>query len=226
MTEIKTIPKKRKRVIKGITVKVCGVTQLDQFIALNELGIKYVGFNFYPQSSRYIGNSKLDLTAMWRTLFTTHITAVFVNPTIKEIQKANTILPKIDTIQLHGTESPLLCSQLQKKYTIIKAIAIDDTTNIQEAISEYINVVDFFLFDTKTPEYGGSGISYDWHIFKNQIIPKPFFISGGIHDDMVSQIKKFSHPNFFGVDVNSKFETSPGIKDVDKIANFITRLYK
>jgi phosphoribosylanthranilate isomerase len=207
-------------------IKVCGITQMEQFKELNLLGVDYVGFIFYPQSKRYVGESKFNEAELLRLKTRAKVTAVFVNPTKEEIKTALNAVPNITTIQLHGNESPLFCGELKKKYKIIKAFSVGEAFNFAKTITPYKNYVDYFLFDTKTPEHGGSGIKFDWSIFKNTVIGKPFFLSGGISKDDIGAIQSFKHPHFYGIDINSKFEIEPGIKDLKMIAAFVQVIKK
>jgi phosphoribosylanthranilate isomerase len=220
----KVTPKKILKRIKGLHIKVCGITQVEQFKQLESLGVDYVGFIFYPQSKRYVGEAKFNNAELLRMKSKVSITAVFVNPTTEEINKAVALLPNITTIQLHGNEETMLCKYLQKKFTVIKAFSVDENFALKKETDYYKNCCDYFLFDTKVNEYGGSGLKFDWRIFRNQIIAKPFFLSGGINETDAKEIKKFSHPKFYGIDLNSKFETEPGIKDIKKIEKFINDL--
>jgi phosphoribosylanthranilate isomerase len=210
----------------GIKIKVCGITQMEQFKELNTLGVDYVGFIFYPQSKRYAGESRFNQSELLRLKTNAKVTAVFVNPTMEDIKTAVSAMPNISTIQLHGNESPILCNDLKKKYTIIKAFNVDDDFNFTKTITPYKNCVDYFLFDTKTPDHGGSGIKFDWSIFKNIVIGKPFFLSGGISNDDIKAIQSFKHPHFYGIDINSKFEIEPGIKNIQLVAQFVTAFKK
>ncbi len=220
----KTLIKKPLKKIKGLHIKVCGITQVEQYKQLELLKVDYVGFIFYPLSKRFVGEAKLNKAELLRMKSKAAITAVFVNPTTEEINNAVALLPNINTIQLHGNEETMLCMYLQKKFTVIKAFSVDENFAIKKETDKYKNCCDYFLFDTKVNEYGGSGLKFDWSIFKNQIIAKPFFLSGGISEDDVKEIKKFSHPKFYGIDLNSKFEILPGIKDMNKIEKFINKL--
>jgi phosphoribosylanthranilate isomerase len=207
-------------------VKVCGITQIEQFKALNQLGVDYVGFIFYPQSKRYMGDSRFNEAELLRMQTQAKAVGVFVNPTMQDIKAACTQMPNITTIQLHGKEDILLCKTLQKKYTVIKAISVNTVDDINQATQYYKMGCDYFLLDTATPLHGGSGVKFDWTMLKNTIIPKPFFLSGGIGIEDVKVIKKFKHPAFYGIDLNSKLETSAGIKDMHKVEDFIQQLKK
>ena len=216
--------KKTKKILK---LKVCGITQMEQYQKLCDLQVPYIGFIFYPPSGRYVGNSKFYYHQLIvNNTHTNNVTAVFVNASLNDIDKAIKQLPIINTIQLHGNETPLMCKLLQKKYTVIKALSVEDTTDIEKLIKPYVNHVHYFLFDTKTAQHGGSGIKYNWNIFINKIIPHPFFVSGGIAPSDIASIKKITHPSFYGVDVNSKFESEIGIKKIEDIETFYKKLIK
>jgi phosphoribosylanthranilate isomerase len=169
-------------------IKVCGITQVEQFKALDQLGVDFTGFIFYPESKRYVGNSRFNEAELLRIQTHTKVVGVFVNPTTEDIKNAQTQLPNMHTIQLHGQEDTMLCKTLQKKYTVIKALSISNNMDITKAAHYYKNCCDYFLLDTATPLHGGSGVQFDWTMLKNTIIPKPFFLSGGIGIDDVKEI--------------------------------------
>ena len=131
----------------------------------------------------------------------------------------------LDVVQLHGNESAEMCEDLSGEVEVIKAFSVDGKTNIDELIAAYDAVCDYYLFDNSalqsSPEvgglqtvHGGTGQKFDWKILTKAKIEKPFFISGGISVDDIEALKKFKHPDFFGVDINSRFEKEPGVKDM------------
>jgi phosphoribosylanthranilate isomerase len=118
---------------------------------------------------------------------------------------------------LHGDETPELCEQLSEDVEVIKAFSIGDgVTSIDELVVAYDEVCDYYLFDTKSSDgkAGGTGEKFDWKLISKSKIEKPFFLSGGISVEDVAKIKAFKHPDYFGIDVNSRFEKSPGVKDM------------
>ncbi|MFT5602984.1 MAG: phosphoribosylanthranilate isomerase, partial [Flavobacteriales bacterium] len=128
------------------------------------------------------------------------------------------------TIQLHGEESPEVCSAYRKEgYIVFKAFGIDEGFHF-EAISKYVGNVDYFLFDYKGDKAGGNGIQFDWKILDFYTYDVPFFLSGGINNKHASEINELNHSQLFGIDVNSGFEITPGIKNVLLITSFSKEL--
>ena len=184
---------------------------------IEKTGIDLMGFIFYPGSPRYVSKKPEYLPENVGKV------GVFVNESVDSIQK-KIKLYHLDYIQLHGEESPELCKKLQKnEVKVIKAFPIANEKDL-EACIPYIKYCDFFLFDTRSPERGGSGKSFSWDILKKYSEPIPFLLSGGIGPDDIPKIKRFSHPRFIGIDLNSHFETAPGFKDPEKLKKFIDNL--
>ncbi len=210
--------------MKAPLLKVCGMRALDNVRALDELGLDWMGFIFYPKSKRFVG---LDFEMP--TNIQAKKVGVFVN---EEINVVADLVNKcaLDFIQLHGDESPEYCEQLgnileKKSYCqIIKAFGVDEAFDFSDLVN--YEIVDCFLFDTKCKDYGGSGKQYDWAILNKYKGPKPFLLSGGISVDSVGILKEFEHNKCLGIDVNSRFELSPAVKDVEKIKRFKEVLYE
>ncbi len=197
-------------------IKVCGLTTPTQFLELDEMGqVDLLGIIFFNQSKRYV-------TALTIPSTTVPKVGVFVNQEVNSIHSTAKRYG-IKTIQLHGDETPEKCAILKKEYTIIKAFGIDDSFNFDKLI-DYQPVVDYFLFDTKTAKYGGSGRSFNWKILDQYQLDKPFILSGGINPKSLQSIREFHHPLLAGYDLNSGFETIPGVKDIDLLAQFIQSL--
>jgi phosphoribosylanthranilate isomerase len=207
-------------------IKVCGMTKATQVKELDETGVEFAGFIFYPKSPRYVFK---QMPAEEIKKIKGHINkvGVFVNETPEELLRI------VDNcglylVQLHGDETPRYCEKISNYISVIKAFRINDDDNIEWKIKNYVDVVDMFMFDTGTEAYGGSGKKFDWEKLKNLNINKPFFLSGGIGVEDAEALKNFStYPvakNLFAVDVNSKFEILPGIKDIEMIKNFVTAL--
>ena len=204
-------------------LKVCGLSDVNQIIQLDEVGIELVGFIFYKPSPRYILNFSNAENIKKIACKNAKKTGVFVH------EKTTTILSLanqfgLDFIQLHGNESPEFCAKIKNHFPIIKAISVsDDSLNIQEELLLYNDVVDYFLFDTNTTKYGGSGKKFNWTILEKINVQKPYFLSGGIGLESIPEIqiyKQQNHPNFWGIDINSKFEKAPTIKKIDDIIHF------
>jgi phosphoribosylanthranilate isomerase len=199
-------------------LKVCGITQLEQLKQLNEIGVNFSGLIFYDQSARcIIGKIKADeVKALDLSL---KKIGVFVNAEEKFImtQVENFGL---DMIQLHGDETPGFCKLMSDQITVIKAFRITQTNeqNIDWMIKPYEEYCDYYLFDTnRKGAYGGTGEKFNWKLLNENKINKPFFLSGGIGRKDVEKLKAFEHPFFYCVDVNSRVEIAPGIKDMEAI---------
>ena len=130
----------------------------------------------------------------------------------------------LNYVQLHGNESPEYCRTLHSHgIRIIKAFSIALPKDLL-AVSHYESFCDYFLFDTRSAHYGGSGQQFDWSILQRYTGSTPFLLSGGINSYSVKALKEFHHPRLAGIDINSRFETSPGIKDVERIERFLKEL--
>lgn len=203
-----------------MNIKVCGITQLKQVQQLEGLAIDFVGFIFDKNSPRYVVG-KLDGKEIKNADYDLKKVGVFVNPSYSDILDAIENYG-LDVVQLHGEESPEFCSDLNEDVEVIKVFHIDESvTNVDELVTPYDMACDYYLFDTKTAaSKGGTGKQFDWSILAKSKIEKPFFLSGGIGVEDIAKIKAFKHPDFYGVDINSKFETEPGVKDMGKILQF------
>ena len=198
-----------------MNIKVCGITQLKQLQQLDGLNIDFAGFIFHKDSPRYIGE-KISKEQLQTTDFDVKKVGVFVNATYEEIMETVEDYG-LDVVQLHGEETPELCAMLSDEVEVIKAFSVGgEISSLDELVAEYDEVCDYYLFDTasKNGSPGGTGQQFDWKLVGKSKIEKPFFLSGGIGVDDVSKIKSFKHPDYFGIDVNSKFEKSPGVKDM------------
>ena len=205
-----------------MNIKVCGITQFKQLQQLEALNIDYAGLIFYKDSPRYIGE-KLSGKQVKDADFDLKKVGVFVNPGYSDLLDAIDEYG-LDIVQLHGNETPEMCEELSGEVEVIKAFRIEDSNvNIDKMVEPYDAVCDFYLFDTAglKESFGGTGQQFDWGILKKAKIEKPFFLSGGIGPDDAEKVKKFSHPDFFAIDVNSKFETGPGVKDMAAILKFL-----
>jgi len=208
-----------------MNIKVCGITQFKQLQQLEALNIDYAGLIFYKDSPRYMGD-KITGKQVKDADFDIKKVGVFVNPGYSELLDAIDEYG-LDMVQLHGDETPEMCEELSGEVEVIKAFRIETgTTNIDELVSAYDAVCDFYLFDTAglKESFGGTGQQFEWSILKKAKIEKPFFLSGGIGPEDAQKIKAFKHPDFFAIDVNSKFELSPGLKDMAAILKFLQAL--
>jgi phosphoribosylanthranilate isomerase len=205
-------------------IKVCGITNIDEALALSKAGVNYMGFIFYPASKRYVLHAlTLDQIKSVQLPGVLKV-GVFVNEPINDVI-ATATAAGLDMVQLHGDETPNYCKEMANHYPVIKAFRISETDDVAYKISEYLEDIDYLLFDTASSVYGGSGISFDWKKLANATGQKPYFLSGGIGPDDVSKITSFVESdaagNCIAVDVNSKFETAPGQKNIQLLQSFI-----
>ncbi len=202
-------------------IKVCGMKYPENIQELNKLPIDYMGMIFYQKSPRYIDNQLCQNVGNIHSRNIKRV-GVFVNSTVDYIVEMIDRY-KLDLIQLHGDESPDFCIELNKTTPIIKAFSISEASDFEQT-KAYEGLRGYFLFDTKTSQYGGSGKKFDWSILNAYDGDTPFFLSGGISAEDVEQIKAIKHPRLYGVDLNSKFETGPGLKDIQLLDQFIKQL--
>ncbi|HWR33852.1 MAG TPA: phosphoribosylanthranilate isomerase [Chitinophagaceae bacterium] len=203
-----------------MNIKVCGITEMKQLQQLDGLEIDFAGLIFYKDSPRYIGD-KISKKELKKADLDTKKVGVFVNPKMIEVLDAIDEYG-LDAVQLHGDESPEMCEDLCSEVEVIKVFNIkDNKEDIDKMVADYDAVCDYYLFDKATDySIGGTGQQFDWSILTKAKIEKPFFLSGGIGVEDVAKIKGFSHPDFFGVDINSLFEKEPGVKDMSKVLQF------
>lgn len=200
-----------------MNIKVCGITEMKQLQQLEGLDIDFAGLIFYKESPRYVGE-KLSKKEVKKADFDLKKVGVFVNPEMIDVLDAIDDYG-LQVVQLHGNESPEMCEDLSSEVEVIKVFSIrDGKENIDKMVTDYDAVCDYYLFDKATDySIGGTGQQFDWSILTKAKIEKPFFLSGGIGPEDAAKLKAFKHPDFFGVDVNSKFETAPGVKDMSKV---------
>lgn len=203
----------------------------DNIIELIKLPIDYMGLILFPKSTRYFleEDKEVNIEARKEALskIPPHIkkVGVFVNDDPMHISFCIKRM-KLDAIQLHGSESELDCElmkDLHPNTELIKAFNVSVASDFDQ-VKDYEGLVDYFLFDTKTPQHGGSGQKFDWSILDAYKGNTPFFLSGGISADDVDAIKRIKHPLFIGVDLNSKFEMAPGLKNIQLLQQFIKAL--
>jgi len=205
-------------------IKVCGITLPQQLQQLNDLPVDLAGLIFYKGSPRCVKDD--TPTDFFQQDFNIKKVGVFVNAGYDEIMS---IADKyaLDFVQLHGDESPLLCTQLSGNIKVIKAFRInqENESSIALLLQQYENACDHFLFDTASKKgFGGTGEKFNWNIFSSLAVNKPFLLSGGISADDAERVKQFTHPRFAGIDINSRFETSPGIKDMNMVKQFVSSI--
>lgn len=196
-------------------IKICGMKFSDNIQEVAALQPDFLGFIFYKKSLRYFDGSIPNISKSIQKV------GIFVdeNPeNVLEIAKKH----HLNYLQLHGTETPEYCKKLQENYKIIKAFAIDSTFNFN-ILKEYETICDYFLFDTKGTNHGGNGKLFDWSILEKYTSQKPYFLSGGISINEVEAIQNLKKKPF-AIDINSKFEIEPALKNKDSISKFIKKL--
>ena len=199
-------------------VKVCGMTDAANIRQVESLGVDLLGFIFYPRSPRCVCSLPDYLPTRARRV------GVFVNATQDEVvQQAARF--GLHYIQLHGHESPDYCRSLHATcgLPLIKAFAISDVSDMQ-ATSAYEGICSYFLFDTKCQAYGGSGRTFNWELLQHYEGQTSFLLSGGIGPTSAPDLCDLRHPLLAGIDLNSRFETSAGIKDVERLRLFLQEL--
>ena len=211
-----------------MNIKVCGITSVKQIKQLDGLNIDYAGLIFHQDSPRYVGE-KINAQELKKADFDIKTVGVFVNPEMIDVLDAIDAYG-LDVVQLHGEESPEMCEDLSSEVEVIKAFRIgnEKDIDIDELVAPYDAVCDFYLFDTAVTggEAGGTGQQFDWSLLNKARIEKPFFLSGGIGPGDATKIKAFRHSDFYGIDLNSKFEKEPGVKDMALVLQFLQALKK
>jgi phosphoribosylanthranilate isomerase len=205
-----------------LKIKVCGMRESQNMLELAELQPDFMGLIFYEKSPRFVENE--GNLAFIKNLNIKKV-GVFVNADIEEIHHKIEAY-NLDYVQLHGNESPDFCKQLRKfGVGIFKAFAVDNLFDFgkTEAFEE---TVDYFLFDTKGDGYGGHGKSFDWKLLKKYNQKVPFLLAGGVSLDNLDAVLELKDLNLAGVDVNSKFETLPGLKDILELKKLFEKIRK
>ena len=203
-------------------LKVCGLTKINQIQELISLNTDFLGFIFYEKSPRFVLNH-LSLEEISEINHQGKV-GVFVNETVEKISEISE-KAKLNFIQLHGDEDEEFVKKLRlslsKNIKIIKVIRIGNQSfdELQKTINQQPSTVNYLLFDTDSKTFGGTGKTFDWQILNEIEIPIPYFLSGGISLENIHQRSTINHQPL-ALDINSKFETEPGSKDLEKIKIF------
>ena len=208
-----------------MNIKVGGITTMKQLQQLDGLEVAFAGLVFYKKSLRYVGD-KISPEELGDSDLDIKKVGVFANAEFDVIMETVEDYG-LDVVQLHGDETPYLCEQISNEIETIKVFRIDDKTDtlMDSILKDYDDVCDYYLFDTAAKNgFGGTGKKFDWKQIAESKIEKPFFLSGGIGPDDAMLVKKFKHPDYYGVDINSRFEKEPGIKDMAMVLQFIHSL--
>jgi phosphoribosylanthranilate isomerase len=221
--------------MEKMIIKVCGMRDGENIRQVAELGVDWIGMIFWPKSPRNV------------TMIPTHAgiipdrgtdignfkakrVGVFVDEMAQNII-TRVVNFQLDLIQLHGHETPTLIRNLRRTLDpdirpgvkFIKAISVESCDDIA-TYKDYEDCVDYFLFDTKCQTVGGSGEQFDWNVLEAYDGDVPFLLSGGIGPDDAERVRNFHHPKCIGIDLNSRFETEPAIKDITKLKQFLEQL--
>lgn len=199
-------------------VKVCGMSDAVNIRLAEQLNIDWMGFIFYPPSPRYVERRPDYLPQRQRRV------GVFVNADEAFILSRISLFG-LQLLQLHGHETPRQCRSLREAtgLSVIKAFSVKSAADVAET-RHYEGAADYFLFDTPTPGVGGSGRSFDHSLLDHYTGTTPFLLSGGLGPDSVSHILALRHPRMAGIDLNSRFETAPGIKSIHRLQQFLQSL--
>lgn len=206
-------------------VKVCGLSDMDSIQQISELSPSIMGFIFYQLSPR--NACTLNPDAVKSIPPGIERAGVFVNSNIEQI--LNTVDKySLTAVQLHGEESPELCRQLRSgNLKVLKAFGLGEDFNFERLI-KYEGATDYFVFDTASASYGGSGKKFDWNILQDYSLSTPYLLSGGIGPEDSTAIREAyaALPHMDGVDINSRFEISPGKKSAELVSTFLKSIIK
>ncbi|MGW8314869.1 MAG: phosphoribosylanthranilate isomerase [Bacteroidales bacterium] len=223
---------------RPLKIKICGLTLPGNVEAVSALKPDFAGFIFHPGSKRYVGEHP-DPALFRIPEERTAKVGVFVDEPVPRVKKLfESYL--LDLVQLHGSESPEYCRELvDAGVPVIKAVHVgqsgtdlqDRQGNLQDAfdalhLDRYWGAAHYLLFDSGSSGSGGSGKQFDWSLLSGRNIPLPFLLGGGIGPEDATALRQFAHPSLFGVDLNSRFESSPGIKDPELLRLFMEKLRK
>lgn len=207
-------------------LKVCGMRDAENIAALVAQKPDYIGFIFYPPSRRFVGDA-LDPAQLLALPASICKVGVFVNEPIPSLlslcQRYH-----LDAAQLHGDESPAYCEELHVQaphLSLFKAFGVD-ADFAWDSLEAYLPYISLFVFDTKSPQYGGTGLSFDWSALSQYAHKTPFLLSGGLGEHNLDEaLTLFSRiPTMRGFDLNSKVERAPARKDIDAVARIQQRL--
>jgi phosphoribosylanthranilate isomerase len=203
----------------GLKVKVCGMRDQENILQIKELNPDYLGFIFYPKSPRYVDLFDKNLISLLHPI---KKTAVFVNAPLDEV-KMNLNEYQFEAVQLHGKESPDYCKEVKREgVEVIKAFGIHENFE-WKLLESYLDVVDYFLFDTYTNAHGGSGKTFNWEFLKDYPFEKKYFLSGGIGPENFERALAIQDERLYGLDLNSRFEDSPGLKNIELLKTVLKK---
>ena len=201
-------------------LKVCGMKSENNISEISKLNPDFMGFIFWPKSKRFFNEKSIRISNKINKV------GVFVNQDYDFIiDKINNF--ELDFVQLHGEEDYQFCKKIKYQCKLIKVFNIGSDFDF-EILNSFESVCDYFLFDTKGDSYGGNGIKFDWKLLKNYPSKKPFLLSGGIDITDFKEILKIKELKIplIGIDINSKFEFEPGLKNIKKVEELLKKMKK
>ncbi|AHM59759.1 phosphoribosylanthranilate isomerase [Flammeovirgaceae bacterium 311] len=204
---------------RSLKVKVCGMKDPENLQAVAALQPDYLGFIFFEKSPRYMPHS---LQPESLAQLPKHIkkVGVFVNAPAEEVL-AQVCRYGLQAVQLHGDESPALCRQLQQAgLEVIKVFRVGEGFSLDQ-LQPYVEVADYFLFDTQGKQYGGNGRAFNWQLIEGYSLQVPIILSGGVEVTSLEQLAQLQHLPLHALDVNSKFETAPGLKNISALQELL-----
>ncbi|GAB3637751.1 phosphoribosylanthranilate isomerase [Hymenobacter arcticus] len=205
-------------------VKICGMREAANILAIADFNPDFLGFIFYDKSPRFA--SEVLSTEVLRSLpATVAKVGVFVDAPLPELL-ATTARYSLEYVQLHGHETPAYCQAVRTQgLRVIKAFSVDEQFDFSTLVA-FEPACELFLFDTKGAHRGGNGQTFDWRVLANYHGPTPFLLSGGLGPANTDELLRFHHPRLMGYDFNSLLEISPGLKDVEATGHLLTRLHE
>ncbi|GAB2535761.1 phosphoribosylanthranilate isomerase [Rufibacter soli] len=206
---------------RNLKIKVCGMKYTENIEELLLLQPDYVGFIFYEKSPRFITTQWAVFSSIFKQ--GTSKVGVFVDEEVEVVLQKVTDLG-LEMVQLHGHETPQICHELKDSgLTVMKAFRVGGDFDFSQ-LEEYVQCCDYFLFDASGANPGGNGHRFNWDLLQGYTYQVPFFLSGGIDLEHLDEIKALRLPQLYGIDLNSKFEIQPGLKDVQRVQEFIQKL--
>lgn len=207
-------------------IKVCGMTLPEQVNELENIGVDLAGFIFYPKSPRFMGK-KISPEKMKRIGGKIAKVGVFVNMPYEQLMNIVESY-RLDMVQLHGDETPIFCERVANYISVIKVFRLGDNDPIEWISYPFMESSDMFMYDTMGSGYGGTGKKFDWNVLRKLSLQKPFLLSGGIEPGDETALMEFCADDcgkkLFAVDVNSRFEISAGVKDMNRIRSFVNNV--
>jgi len=201
-------------------IKVCGIRTIENIAEIARLPIDMVGLNFYPPSSRYL-DDRIEAERFDLLPDEVARVGVFVNMELENVlDKVDEY--RLDFVQLHGDETVEYAQAISDEVGVIKVFRINSHFQMEDTLP--YDFVNYLLFDQDTKGYGGSGHKFDWSVLQEYKLSVPFLLAGGIGPNDAAEVKTIVHPSFVGIDINSRFEHSPAVKDTHAIEKFLDQL--